>query len=563
MLASLALFVGFVSEARAQTTNVKVPDSARAERFNQDTPLDRVPEEIKSTKPKTIKKDVEFIKAPAGAEKIKFVLRSLKVTGLKAYKQHEISGLYKSYIGKEVTLKTVYDIANKITHKYHDDGYIFSKAIIPAQEIDKGDVKIKIHEGAIHSVKFKGYLPKNFIVQNVKKRILAMKPLDVDVLESEILKLNDLPGVSYRTVLKPSKVAGMVDLTVIGEKVKNKLNMSFNNSGSKFIGPLQYSAGVALYHSKVLPFNATNIDFTVTQPSKELKFVSLTHTLPVNSYGTTFAVSGSYSNSEPGHTLTVNEIETDSYTGTVTVAHPIKRTRTQTIRTDLSFTARNTDSDVLNTPLTRDRVRAVKLGVDLEQYDDFGGVNFVNFDVTQGVNVFGASKRGDQNLSRSTGNPKFTKYEAVVTRLQSVGQSFAILGTAYGQWSDDSLLSSEEFGYGGKSIGKAYDASEITGDKGVMGSVELRYYDVPDALGAVIQPYIFYDIGKVWQNDNASVREASAASAGGGVRVTHAKSGLSGEFVAAQPLTKNQATPIHGKSSNPRYLFEVGFNLDF
>ena len=126
------------------------------------------------------------------------------------------------------------------------------------------------------------------------------------------------------------------------------------------------------------------------------------------------------------------------------------------------------------------------------------------------------------------------------------------------------MLSSEEVGYGGKNIGRAYDASEITGDKGIMGSIELRYYDVPNISEAIIQPYIFYDIGKVWHNDNTAKNQASAASAGGGVRLSHKKSGLSAEGIVAMPLTKNQATPIiYSDPSKPRLLFEVGYNLQF
>ena len=517
----------FYNAALAQ----QIPSSARAERLTRETPVDRVPNKIEPTKPYRVVKDVEFIKAPKGAENIKFKLKNVRVKGVKAYKKEDIKKIYKQYIGKTITLKTLYDIANDITHKYHEDGYIFSKAIIPAQEIDGGNVKIKVHEGAIHKINLKGYQADNFISKAVKKRILAIKPLDVDILEGEILKLNDLLGVSFRTILKPSKKQGMIDLTIIGEKQKNQFDLVFNNNGTKFIGPLQSTVSVKVFHSKILPFNETKIDYTVAKPRDELEFVRGTHSLPINSYGTMLSISGTYSSSEPGHTLKSNEIDTDSFTASATLSHPIYRSRERTVRADLAFTSRNTDTDILGTALTKDRIRSVKLGVDIENYDDYQGVSFLNFDLTQGVEAFGGSKKGDQNLSRSTGNPKFTKYEAVLTRLQSLGPSFAILGTVYGQFSDDSLLSSEEVGYGGKNIGRAYDASEITGDKGIMGSIELRYYDVPNISEAIIQPYIFYDIGKVWHNDNTAKNQASAASAGGGVRLSHKKSGLSAEGI--------------------------------
>ena len=44
-----------------------------------------------------------------------------------------------------------------------------------------------------------------------------------------------------------------------------------------------------------------------------------------------------------------------------------------------------------------------------------------------------------------------------------------------GQWASGPLYSSEEFGYGGKNFGRAYDQSELTGDHGVAASVEVDY----------------------------------------------------------------------------------------
>jgi hemolysin activation/secretion protein len=89
-----------------------------------------------------------------------------------------------------------------------------------------------------------------------------------------------------------------------------------------------------------------------------------------------------------------------------------------------------------------------------------------------------------------------------------------------GQWADDQLLSSEEFGLGGSYIGRAYDFSEISGDHGVGSLIELRYgRDVENKVLRGYQLYGFYDIGAVWNDGDGEADRQTLASAGAGVRM--------------------------------------------
>jgi len=124
-----------------------------------------------------------------------------------------------------------------------------------------------------------------------------------------------------------------------------------------------------------------------------------------------------------------------------------------------------------------------------------------------------------------------------------------------GQYTSDSLLSSEEFGYGGMSFGRAYDSSEITGDKGMAASIELRYRLDIKIPHINFQPFIFYDIGKVWNIDPSDKNKISGASAGGGFRLRHDQ-GWFFDATLALPLTLNSANP-------PKYTDEDGFRALF
>ncbi|MBY0354143.1 MAG: BamA/TamA family outer membrane protein [Rickettsiales bacterium] len=123
----------------------------------------------------------------------------------------------------------------------------------------------------------------------------------------------------------------------------------------------------------------------------------------------------------------------------------------------------------------------------------------------------------------------------------------------------DRLPASEEFGIGGPSFGRAYDLSEIMGDEGVAGSLEVRYQAIPEWRGLQTVPYIYYDLGKVWNNDTDG-ESFSAASAGLGVRFAH-ELGINAQLGLAFPLTREPERPIYGDHHSPRLLMQLGYGF--
>ncbi|NQV40682.1 MAG: ShlB/FhaC/HecB family hemolysin secretion/activation protein [Nitrosopumilus sp.] len=93
---------------------------------------------------------------PEQAREIKFDLVSVQIDGVSVYSRQELLPLYESYLGKEVSLLTIYDIANAITTKYRNDGYILTRTIIPPQKISSGHVQVQVIEGYVDKVIIEG-----------------------------------------------------------------------------------------------------------------------------------------------------------------------------------------------------------------------------------------------------------------------------------------------------------------------------------------------------------------------------------------------------------------------
>ena len=78
--------------------------------------------------------------------------------------------------------------------------------------------------------------------------------------------------------------------------------------------------------------------------------------------------------------------------------------------------------------------------------------------------------------------------EAKVTAVQSLGKQADVMVKLSGQAASKNLDSSEQMYLGGANAVRAYPQGTGTGDKGILGTVEFRYYtDVP---GLVASTYL-------------------------------------------------------------------------
>src|SRR5215510_9980719 len=92
--------------------------------------------------------------APPGAENVKLVIRHVEITGSTVYSPDQLAPLYADLLGHEVSLQAVYDLAQRITAKYGQDGYVLSRAVVPPQDLHAAGatVRIQVIEGYIDRV---------------------------------------------------------------------------------------------------------------------------------------------------------------------------------------------------------------------------------------------------------------------------------------------------------------------------------------------------------------------------------------------------------------------------
>jgi hemolysin activation/secretion protein len=196
-------------------------------------------------------------------------------------------------------------------------------------------------------------------------------------------------------------------------------------------------------------------------------------------------------------------------------------------------------------PLYADTISAGRVGLTWDFIDALGGVTVLDAEYSKGLSVFDASELGSPTASRPGGDPEFSKVTWYVARLQSLGRGFSVLLAGTGQATSSNLLSSEEFAFGGEQFGRAYDPSELVGDEGIAGKVELRYtHDFASGLGLTL--YGFGESGRVKRtlllpDELGAPEEDGASSLGLGLRFSF-RGWLSGYLEAGEPTDQAVAT---------------------
>ncbi|MCD6034655.1 MAG: ShlB/FhaC/HecB family hemolysin secretion/activation protein [Rickettsiales bacterium] len=537
------------SRAYAQT----LPGSAEVERIIP-KPERLVPPRKSQTI--TIPEHPTAVKSPESAKTIKFTLKKIVVQDVTVFTVPELEKLYASYIGQEIALDTVWNIADTITAHYRKEQYFLSRAYVPEQEIENGVVVIKVVEGYVDKVVLGDAIPEQELVEDMVADLTSKKPLKVGEIESFLLRLEDLPGASFFGTLQPedSGEEGAVMLILKRSEEKGQGMVQLDNYGSRFLGPYQ---GLLMYQDSLIPFNQSKIFLLSSLLPDEVGYAAFEHEVTLSPLWK-FQFQGSYAHATPGSTLENLEITSASTSfGAGLLFQPIRQYR-ENLQFSFTLDGRNTNGDILgNIPLTHERIRAFRVGVNYDTADSWGGYNDIRLMVSQGLDIAGSSKAGETMLSRAEAKPDFTVANLRASHEHPILTHLTIVGQVAGQIASKPLYSAEEFGYGGQEFGRAYDPSELTGDHGLAGSLELHYYGLEPWYKNQIVPYLFYDIGKVWNNDQGG-EDSSAASGGIGVRFINQER-INANIAIAQPFTRDISRPIYGHARDPRILFQISY----
>jgi hemolysin activation/secretion protein len=542
-LVALALLLTTIA-AFAQVPPGELPGRER-ERFREPEAPRAQPGGPTITLPSTV--------APAGAEKVTVTVRDVEVVGSTIYRAEELAALFADLVGHRVTLATVYEIAQRITTRYGNDGYVLSRAIVPPQQLSPtgATVRIQVIEGYVDTVVWPSVLLQyRDFFSYYTARIIADRPTNVRTLERYLLLAGDLPGMKFKNSLKPSpNKQGAATLVIEVEQKPIDALARYDNRGTRARGPLEY-LGSATFNNLLHMHESLSVTYAGTTQTKELHYLAGSYRQVLTPEGLTAFVNASASNGRPG----IPELELFDYKTRSTflesgLTYPIVRQREKNLAFSLLWFMSHDESDILATINSLDRLRGVRFRAETDFADPINGINQITFVLSHGFEGAGSTLNGNPFASRANGRVDFTKAEWTISRVQPLPMNFSLLTALYAQYAVTPLLASELCGYGGRYFGRAYDPSDLVSDSCLELLGELRY-DIPHSIKELTQAqlYAFADHGSLHNIApvRGTLRDIDAASTGAGVRV-----GWLSNYMADLSVSK----AIEGPRNEWRYFF--------
>ncbi len=165
-------------------------------------------------------------------------VNALHVTNARAFPESVLVAAAEFKPGTSYTLAGLKALAVRIASYYHSHGYFLAQAVVPAQDVAGGSVKIAVIEGHYGKVLLQNHSTlSDGVARDVIHGLDSGAAITIAPLESRLLQLSDLPGVSVKSTLVPGASVGASDLIVDvspGQRVTGSIDA--DNAGNRYTG---------------------------------------------------------------------------------------------------------------------------------------------------------------------------------------------------------------------------------------------------------------------------------------------------------------------------------------
>lgn len=478
----------------------------------------------------TIRNPEESV-VPKDVSSLDFLVSKVRVNGATYFSADQINEIFSSIEGRRVRLEELREYANQLQELYANEGFLLTRVILPPQTIEDGIVTVEVVEGFLDNIAVddSAALGGN-LAKAALSEMVGAKPLNIRELDGKILILNDTPGLSVKTLLRPGSESGAAEMAITTSRPSNQGFFSVSNTGSDAIGPVIYSVGYTVNspfgHPAALDLSLSSAGHTL----EELLAVSGRYAFPVGPDGNILYLGGLAARARPGGEAAELEVASSSYSVEARLRSPLLRNRSTAIYLETAVTFASTRVEALDTVITRDKIVSGQIGLRGQHQSDLGQTA-LQFVATGGIPAFGALDQSNPTPSVVDFESKFLKFDWQFDHLFPPSRSMSFLFRASGQWSDDRLLAGEQLAFGGPQLGRGYAPSSLTGDRGfgLLGELRLDFPDVYEAgVIANLQAYSFGDWAKtkLLAGEGVQAEKQSLLSYGFGLRAVVAERAL-------------------------------------
>ena len=409
----------------------------------------------------------------------KVVVKRFGFSGNTVYSSEQLAAVTQSFTGRPISLMEIYDAADAVAAFYVDHGYGLASVSVPAQKISDGSIQLEVSEGRINGIVVEGndsYQADHLrdYLGNIRSGTLYRG----DSLDEGMRKLNQLPGLKAKAIIKPGELYGTSDIVIKTTEDPISGSLVVDNYGRKDIGEFRFSAFAQLNNPsgvedqlQVLGLHSAN---------GLLNYVYANYSVPVNTDSTRLSLAYGHAQFD---VLNV-PVTGDNDSGKLMIEHSLFDNRRNSLVVNAGVSRTQTSADFSGAALNATSITLFEVGGSYNHVYDNLAVSQVISSITTDF-----SKQNPAALTPPPGQSveghQRLRWELDVQHLQPLYHGLALLARVNTVYSPDALVDPQKFALGGPQSVRGFPASEVRGDRGYLASLTL------------MQPFMLRDVNLV------------------------------------------------------------------
>lgn len=495
--------------------------------------------------------DKKFARDEARASEPKVYILDVNIIGSEVYSEAQLKNVIAHKLRTDFTFKEIQGLANDIQDFYRENNYPVVRVIIPKAGLDGTSLTIKVLEGKLGAVKVEGN--KRVSTGKVSDTVYAYveegKAFNIQDLESSLVMLNTMSGVSVSSYLEAGMEAGTTDVNVVVDEAKRiSGSIEFNNFGSETSGEYRVIPYISFDN---LTGIGDNLSAYAALAIDEIDTWSyqVAYKAPITDTGTSVsAYFGQGNNVVGGADYEALDINGTSLSWGLAISHKFLWGAKRSLTLEAALDWLDYDQVMMGGLYNVEgKVRKIRVGATFDNAD-FMGRTIASLYLHQGLGDFadGTSSSDADSITPGAGND-FTKLSLSVVRVQSILDRLYAVINFTGQYSFDDVLSAEQIYLGGANTVRGQPYSEMNASSGFVVNAEVRYTLLKSH--PTLQLAGFFDYGFVYDEDgNLANGKTTQDMMGAGV-------GIRAGMFDALDLRIDVAFPVGTKYGDECYIY--------
>ena len=460
-------------------------------------------EQLKFPLKHEIKKEKSDIDSLEEGKKYRF--KTIKLQNVKFFKK-EVEATLNKYRDTDMSKNDIYELLTKLSNIYLEKGYVTTLVTLKSGNVKKGELIYEVKEGKVRDIKM---LNRESTIRDIlrikgafpMKRDSYLTTQDID----QGLENMNIGGYNNTMEISPAEEYGYSDILIEENYSSTGFSFGIDDSGYRDKGRnkvnFNFSQDNILGINDRLTFNYIERLTKNRDLDREANY-DIGYSIPFGYWKIAYNYNvGDTFNTEEGHNVT-HTIENRSEKHKLKLSRVISRGQYHKSTVHAGFVYKdnkNIVNDVKVEVGSKNYTNAM-LGID---YTDrlFGGTFFGMFEYERGVKWFGGE--GDDKSAPASTLPAKREYDKFNLNLDWM-RMFGIKDHAFqyrmgigGSYSEDRLLSANQFTMGDEYTVRGFKESSVAGNKGIYINNTITYMGTRDMNKylAMFKPFIGLDGG--------------------------------------------------------------------